>query len=259
MEDAACATRRRRRILQNRILSCNKYLTVFPAVFDWEISSDRKEEKSMNAETTTQKRTRADSIGRTRYLVQIGMLAGIAVVLMLFDIPLPFAPSFYQIDLSELPVLIGAFAMGPMAGVLIELIKVLLNLVINGTDTAFVGEFANFLIGCALIVPAALVYQRKKTRKSAVIGMTLGTIVMAAVGGVINAYVLLPAYSAAFGIPIDGLVEMGAAVNRAITSLPTFCLFAVVPFNLVKGLVVSVITLLLYKHISRILKGEAMQ
>ena len=149
--------------------------------------------------------------------------------------------------------------MGPMAGVLIELIKVLLNLVINGTDTAFVGEFANFLIGCALIVPAALVYQRKKTRKSAVIGMLLGTIVMAAVGGVINAYVLLPAYSAAFGIPIDGLVEMGAAVNRAITSLPTFCLFAVVPFNLVKGLVVSVITLLLYKHISRILKGEAMQ
>ena len=213
----------------------------------------------MNAETTTQKRTRTDSIGRTRYLVQIGMLAGIAVVLMLFDIPLPFAPSFYQIDLSELPVLIGAFAMGPMAGVLIELIKVLLNLVINGTDTAFVGESANFLIGCALIVPAALVYQRKKTRKSAVIGMLLGTIVMAAVGGVINAYVLLPAYSAAFGIPIDGLVEMGAAVNRAITSLPTFCLFAVVPFNLVKGLVVSVITLLLYKHISRILKGEAMQ
>ena len=97
---------------------------------------------------------------RRNDLVQIGMLAGIAVVLMLFDIPLPFAPSFYQIDLSELPVLIGAFAMGPMAGVLIELIKVLLNLVINGTDTAFVGEFANFLIGCALIVPAALVYQR---------------------------------------------------------------------------------------------------
>lgn len=219
----------------------------------------QKGRKSMNAETTTQRRTRTGTIGRTRYLVQIGMLAGIAVVLMLFDIPLPFAPSFYQIDLSELPVLIGAFAMGPMAGVLIELIKVLLNLVINGTDTAFVGEFANFLIGCALIVPAALVYQRKKTRKSAVIGMLLGTIVMAAVGGVINAYVLLPAYSAAFGIPIDGLVEMGAAVNRAITSLPTFCLFAVVPFNLVKGLVVSVITLLLYKHISRILKGEAMQ
>ena len=81
---------------------------------------------------------------------------------------------------------------------------------------------------------------------------------MAAVGGFLNAYLLLPAYAAAFGMPIDSLVGMGSAVNAAITSLPTFCLFAVVPFNLVKGVVVSVITLLLYKHISRILKGEAM-
>lgn len=191
-------------------------------------------------------------------MVQVGMLAAIAVVLMLFDIPLPFAPSFYQIDLSELPVLVGAFAMGPLAGVLIELVKVLLNLVINGTSTAFVGEFANFIIGCALIVPAALVYQRKKTRKSAIIGMALGTVIMAGVGGLINAFVLLPAYAAAFGMPIDALVGMGTAVNAAITNLPTFCLFAVVPFNLLKGVVVSVITLLLYKHISRILKGEAM-
>lgn len=213
----------------------------------------------MNAETTTQKPvTRSQSIGKTRYMVQVGMLAAIAVVLMLFDIPLPFAPSFYQIDLSELPVLVGAFAMGPLAGVLIELVKVLLNLVINGTSTAFVGEFANFIIGCALIVPAALVYQRKKTRKSAIIGMALGTVIMAGVGGLINAFVLLPAYAAAFGMPIDALVGMGTAVNAAITNLPTFCLFAVVPFNLLKGVVVSVITLLLYKHISRILKGEAM-
>lgn len=213
----------------------------------------------MNAETTTQKPvTRSQSIGKTRYMVQVGMLAAIAVVLMLFDIPLPFAPSFYQIDLSELPVLVGAFAMGPLAGVLIELVKVLLNLVINGTSTAFVGEFANFIIGCALIVPAALVYQRKKTRKSAIIGMVLGTVIMAGVGGLINAFVLLPAYAAAFGMPIDALVGMGTAVNAAITNLPTFCLFAVVPFNLLKGVVVSVITLLLYKHISRILKGEAM-
>lgn len=214
----------------------------------------------MNAETTTPKRmTQIRRIGKTRYLVQIGMLAAIATVLMLFDFPLPFAPSFYKIDLSELPVLIGAFAMGPLAGVLIELVKILLNLVLNGTDTAFVGEFANFLIGCSLIIPASLVYQRKKTRGTAILGMILGTVCMAAVGGLMNAYLLLPAYSKAFGIPIDGLVGMGTAVNKAITSLPTFCLFAVVPFNLLKGVVVSVITLVLYKHISRILKGEAMQ
>ena len=146
----------------------------------------------------------------------------------------------------------------PAAGALIELVKVLLNLVLNGTDTAFVGEFANLLIGCSLVVPAGVIYQRKKTRITAIIGMVVGTVLMAAVGGFLNAYLLLPAYAAAFGMPIDSLVGMGSAVNAAITSLPTFCLFAVVPFNLVKGVVVSVITLLLYKHISRILKGEAM-
>ena len=213
----------------------------------------------MNAGTTTSKPTSAiRRIGKTRYMVQVAMLAAIATVLMLFDFPLPFAPSFYQIDLSELPVLIGAFAMGPAAGALIELVKVLLNLVLNGTDTAFVGEFANLLIGCSLVVPAGLIYQRKKTRTSAIIGMISGTVLMAAVGGFLNAYLLLPAYAAAFGMPIDSLVSMGSAVNAAITNLPTFCLFAVVPFNLVKGVVVSVITLVLYKHISRILKGEAM-
>lgn len=206
-----------------------------------------------------QKVRRTQEIGKTRYMVQTGMLAAIAVVLMLFEVPLPFAPSFYKIDLSEVPILIAAFAMGPLAGVTAELIKILLNLVINGTTTAFVGEFANFLIGCSLVLPAAWLYQSNKTRKTAIVGMVSGTVIMAVVGGFLNAYLLLPTYAKAFGIPIDGLVEMGTAVNKAITSLPTFCLFAVVPFNLIKGVVVSLITLLLYKYIRKILRGEAMR
>ena len=169
---------------------------------------------------------------------------------MFFDIPLPFAPSFYKIDLSEVPVLIGAFAMGPLAGAAIELIKILLNLVMKGSTTAGVGEVANFLIGCAYVMPAAWIYKTQKTKKNAMIGM--------AVGGLLNAFVLLPAYAAAFGMPMDALVGMGSAVNKAITSLPTFVLFAVVPFNIIKGVVVSLVTMLLYKHISRLLKGEAM-
>ena len=100
-------------------------------------------------------------------LVQIGMLSAIAVVLMMFDIPLPFAPTFYKIDLSEVPVLVGCFAMGPMAGVLVELVKILLNLVLTGTQTAGVGEIANFIIGCSFCVPAGLIYRRNRTRKSA--------------------------------------------------------------------------------------------
>ena len=212
----------------------------------------------MNAQTTAKQTPKTSQIGKTRYMVQVAMLAAAATVLMFFDIPLPFAPSFYKIDLSEVPVLIGAFAMGPLAGAAIELVKVLLNMVMKGTTTAGVGELANFLIGCAFVMPAAWIYKAQKTKKNAVIGMAVGTIFMAAAGGLLNAFVLLPAYAAAFGMPIDALVAMGTAVNKAITSLTTFVLFSVVPFNLLKGVIVSVVTMLLYKHISRLLKGEAM-
>lgn len=190
----------------------------------------------------------------TKMIAQIGMLGAIAVVLMLFEIPLPFAPSFYEIDFSEVPVLIGCFSMGPMAGVLIELIKIILNLCINGSVTAGVGELANFVIGCALVLPAAFIYKRKKTKKGAIIGLVTGTLFMTISGCFINAYVMLPTYAKAFGMPIEALVEMGSAVNASITDLFTFVMFAVVPFNLLKGVLVSIIVLLIYKKISPILK-----
>lgn len=187
---------------------------------------------------------------KIRTIVQVGMLAAIAVVLMLFEIPLPFAPSFYEIDFSEVPVMIGTFAMGPLAGAAIELVKILLNFFINGTTTAGVGEVANFLIGCALVVPAGIIYRRKRTRKGAIIGMAAGTVFMTLLGCVLNAYVLLPTYAAAFQLPIDSLVAMGAAVNGSITDLFTFVAFAVAPFNILKGVLVSLIVFLIYKKIS---------
>ena len=189
-----------------------------------------------------------------RTVVQIGMLSAIAIVLMLFEIPLPFAPAFYEIDFSEVPVLVGCFVMGPLAGAAIELVKILLNLVINGTITAGVGEAANFLIGCALCVPAGIIYRRNKTRKGAIIGMAAGTVVMKILGCLLNAYILLPVYATAFGMPIDSLVEMGTALNKNITSLSTFVIFAVAPFNLLKGVLVSSIVFLIYKKISPIFR-----
>ena len=189
-----------------------------------------------------------------RTVVQIGMLSAIAIVLMLFEIPLPFVPAFYEIDFSEVPVLIGCFVMGPLAGAAIELVKILLNLVINGTITAGVGEAANFLIGCALCVPAGIIYRRDKTRKGAIIGMAAGTVVMTILGCLLNAYILLPVYATAFGMPIDSLVEMGTALNKNITSLSTFVIFAVAPFNLLKGVLVSSIVFLIYKKISPIFR-----
>ena len=193
---------------------------------------------------------------KTRNMVSIAMLAAVAVVLMLFEFPLPFLPPFYKIDASELPVIIGAFAMGPWAGVLIELLKVLLNLLLDGTTTAFVGEFANFLIGCSYVVPASLVYYYRKSKKNAVLGLMLGTLTCAVVGCLLNAYLLLPAYSKAFKMDIEALIAMGTAANKAINSMFTFVLFATAPLNILKCGLVSVITMLIYKPISRILKGE---
>ncbi|MEO2262207.1 ECF transporter S component [Dorea sp. YH-dor228] len=201
-------------------------------------------------------KTKGNSGTKVRMMAQMGMLSAIAVVLMLFEIPLPFAPSFYEIDFSEVPVLIGCFTMGPLAGAIIELLKILLNFAINGTATAGVGEVANFLIGCAFVIPAAIIYKKKRTRTGAIIGMVTGTLFMTFIGCFLNAFVLLPTYAKAFGMPIDALVGMGTAVNSHITSLTTFVIFAVAPFNLLKGFLVSLIVFLIYKKISPILKAR---
>lgn len=213
----------------------------------------KKERWNMSTETKTTVVHSEPKLG-VKAIVKIGMLAAVAIILMLFEIPLPFAPSFYEIDFSEVPVLVGCFAMGPFAGALIELIKILLNFVLTGTQTAGVGEIANFIIGCALCVPAGLIYRRNRTRKNALIGMAAGTVTMTVLGCLINAFVLLPTYATAFGMPIDALVGMGTAVNSHITDLTTFVMFAVAPFNLLKGVLVSVIVFLIYKKISPIFR-----
>ena len=188
-----------------------------------------------------------------RGVVQIGMLSAIAIILMQFEVPLPFAPPFYKIDFSEIPVLIGCFVMGPLAGAIVELIKVILNVVISGTTTGGVGDIANFLIGCAMCVPAGMIYKKYHTRKSALAGMAVGTVFMTVIGCILNAYVLLPVYAKAFEMPIDALVAMGTAVNHSITSLSTFVIFAVAPFNLLKGILVSLIVFFVYKKIRQVL------
>ena len=190
-----------------------------------------------------------------RNVVLMAMFGALGAVLMLFEFPLPFiAPSFYGLDLSEIPVLVGTFAMGPLAGTVIELVKILVKLVLKPTSTGFVGEFANFCIGCSLILPAGWIYKLHKTRKRAMAGMAAGTVCMAAVGAVLNAVVMLPFYSNF--MPPESIIEAGAAINPAISNVWTFVLLAVAPFNLIKGALVSVITALIYKRISVIIHGR---
>lgn len=184
----------------------------------------------------------------------IAMFGAIAAVLMYIEISLPFAPPFYQIDFSEIPVLICTFYLGPVSGVICEFVKVFLKLLLKGTSTAFVGDFANFVVGCALILPASVIYHIKKTKATAITGMVTGTLVMTVFGSLFNAVYLLPKFAQLYGMPLEAIVGMGTQVNAAITDVSTLVLFAVVPFNLLKGVLVSVITLLLYKRVERILK-----
>jgi len=196
------------------------------------------------------------SLSNTHYITYTAIFSCIAGVLMFLEIPLFFAPSFYKIDLSEIPVLICTFYLGPVAGVLCEFIKIVLKLLLKGTTTAFVGDFANFAVGCSFVLPASFIYNTKKSRKSALIGMLVGTIVLTIFGSFFNAVYLLPKFADLYGMPLDAIVGMGTSVNKHITSVSTLVLFAVVPFNLLKGIIDSILTFLLYKRISPILHKE---
>lgn len=196
---------------------------------------------------------------RTRTLAQIAMLGAVAGVLMNFEFPIPFlAPAFYQLDFSEIPVLIGSFAMGPLAGVIIEMIKILVHLVTKGTITAGVGDLANFIFGCAFVVPAGLIYRfhHTKSRRHAVEGMAAGTVLTTMAACLINAYILLPVYGKVFGMPVEAFIEMGTAVNPSVNSLLGFVAMIIVPFNLFKYTLTSVIVFFIYKRIRVILKGD---
>lgn len=191
-----------------------------------------------------------------RYIAYVAMFAALGGVLMLLEIPLFFAPGFYKIDLGELPVLMSAFYLGPVAGVVTEFLKVCIKLLLKGTSTAFVGDFANFAVGCSFILPAAVIYHAHKTRKNAIIGMIVGTLTMTVVGSAFNAYYLIPKFAALFGMPLEAIVGMGTAVNPAINSVGSLVLLAVVPFNLLKGIVDSILTYLLYKRVEPLLFPE---
>ena len=193
----------------------------------------------------------------THYISYTAVFASMAGVLMLVELPLFFAPSFYKLDISELPILICTFYLGPVAGVVAELVKVLVKLIIKGTTTAYVGDFANFVVGCSFVLPASCIYHMKKSKRGALIGMIAGTLVMTIFGSLFNAVYLLPTFAELFGMPLEAIIKMGSDINSAINSVSTLVLFCVVPFNLLKGIIVTVLTMLLYKRISPLLhKGD---
>lgn len=193
------------------------------------------------------------SVFATASMVKIAMLAGLGTVLMLLDFPLPIFPSFLKFDLSDAPAVIGAFAMGPAAGVMIELVKNILKLMVR-TNTGGVGEVANFLVGTAYVLPLALVYKKWPTKKGVVCGSVLATFSGAIIAGLLNYFVLIPAYAVILGYPVDAFVGIAAKINSAVVDLRTLVVFAVVPFNLVKGVVVTLSGLGLFKVLQPLFK-----
>lgn len=167
-------------------------------------------------------------------LVKIALLGAIAALLMLIEIPIIPAYPWLKMDLGDLPVLMGAFAYGPLAGAIIELIKIVVNTLLSGTYSGFVGEFGNYIFGIALVMPAAFIYHRNKSKKTAVIGMLVGSVLMEIAAIIINITVLIPLYGMHFNM----------AENFAYATM------GLLPFNTIKCILVCTLTFVLYKRLS---------
>lgn len=181
----------------------------------------------------------------------IGICSALATVLHILDFPLPFlAPEFYKLDFSELPVLMAGFFLGPSASVACEGVKILLKLMLKGTSTAFVGDLANFVVGCSFVLPATIWYNLRKSKFSALVGLIIGTVSMTILGTAFNAVYLLPKFAQLYHMPLDVIIGMGTKIHAGVSGVGTFVFLCVAPLNLVKGTIVSALTMLLYKRVA---------
>lgn len=185
----------------------------------------------------------------------IAMLAAVSAALMMFNFPLPLAPSFLKFDIAELPALFAGFFMGPISGCLVIVFKIILKLLTQGTETMFVGELMNVIGSCAFILPASLIYKKIHTKKGAIIALSVSTVLVSVVGIFLNAYIAFPMYSSLYGLPMEAIVGMGSSVNPLIHDEVTLMLYGVFPFNLIKHGVTSLVTYLVYKRCGNALRS----
>ncbi len=183
-----------------------------------------------------------------QYLTRIAVLTALASILFLIEIPVV---AFYKLDLSNLPVLLGAFSMGPVAGVIILALKSFIGML--HSTSMYVGELADFIMGAAYVLPAALIYMHRKDRKNALIGMAVGTVAMIVVAVLVNWKIMIPFYMNAFGMPMEAVIGMATKVLPFVDTQWELLAYVTAPFNLLKGVVLSLLTYLLYKRLSPLL------
>ena len=184
----------------------------------------------------------------TQYLTRIAVLTALASILFMIEIPIV---AFYKLDLSNLPVLLGAFSMGPWAGLAILLLKSVIGML--HSTSMYVGELADFIMGAAMVLPAALIYKANKTRKGALIGMVVGTVTMIVVAVLVNWQIMIPFYMNAYGMPMEAVIGMATAAVPFVNTEWELLMYVTAPFNLLKGVVLSLLTYVMYKRLSPLL------
>lgn len=205
----------------------------------------------LEGEKTVNSKTRM----RTKEITSISLMGALAFALMLFKFPLPFMPPFMDFDFAGVVEIMGGLMFGPVAAIYMIIVKILLKLVFMGTSSAGTGELQNVLLSCAYVIPAVLIYARNKTKKTAKIGMVVGTATATVVAVLTNIYMIIPFYATLFGMTVEDIVAMCTGVNPAMKNVATMVIFGIIPFNLIKYGVSSLVALVLYKHLSRPLKA----
>ena len=193
----------------------------------------------------------------THNLTVAAMLSAVAFILMFIEFPIPMLiPAFIKMDFSDLPALLGAFALGPVYGVIISFMKNLLHIVIKGTSTACVGELSNFILGAIFSAVAGYLYKHHKSRKTAIIGVVAGAVAMGVLSVPSNYFVVYPAYVQFYHMPLEAILGMYQAILPSADSLIKCLILFNLPFTLVKGLLDAVLCMLIYKPLSPILHGR---
>lgn len=190
----------------------------------------------------------------TKNLTMIAMLSAIAAVLMIFEIQLPFSPSFVKFDFSDLPVMLGGFLIGPFAGGIIVFMKILLHFLLNGTTSFFVGDLSNLLLTLSFVLPASFIYQQKKTKKTTIQGLLVSIICTSLLAIIFNLFLIFPLYLKVLNLKMVDLINMIHVVNPLVKDVFTMIVFSLLPFNLFKYSIVSMITMLSYKKLSILFK-----
>lgn len=185
----------------------------------------------------------------------IGMLGALSAVLMSINVPLPFAPTFLKFDIAELPALFAGFFLGPVSGCAVIVVKIVVKLILQGTETVFVGELMNVIGSCAFVLPASLIYKRIHTKKGALLSLSISTVLVSVMAIFLNAYIAFPMYSSLYGMPMEAILEMGSSVNPLVHDNVSLMLYGVFPFNLVKHGITSLVTYLTYKRCGNALRS----